>query len=69
MCQVVAIDDGSIRCQGDPVVSYFDDMGNLSDDSRLHIAEHFVKVCTTAIFEEHPECQHSTLLRVMNTNY
>ena len=63
VCQVVAIDDGSIRCKGDPVVSYFDDTGNLLDDCSLHIAEHFERICTTAIFDENPYILRSTMLR------
>ena len=62
VCQVVGLDDGSIRCKGDPIVSYFDPNGNLSDDCSLHYAEHFEKICTTAIFEENPHVPRRTLL-------
>ena len=64
VCQVVGLDD-----EGDPIVSCFDPDGNLSEDSSFRFVEHFEYVCTATILEEHPECQHSSLLRAMNTNY
>ena len=64
VCQVRGLDE-----EDDPIVSCFDPIGNLTDDCSFRYAEHFEYVCTAAILEEHPESQHCTLLKVMNTNY
>ena len=65
VCQVVAIDDGRLGMGrlNDPIVSYFDDDGILLDECRLRVAEHFEKICTTAIFDEHPLMRRSVMLR------
>ena len=63
VCQVVAIEDGSIRPgMDDPIVSYFDDKGDLLDGWRMVIAEHFEKISTSAIFDD-SFILRSTMLR------
>ena len=63
-CQVVGIEE-----DGDPIVSYYEPNGELSLDSDSVYATHFEKVCTTAIFDEHPQISHSTWETVLNSNY
>ena len=64
ICQVVEVDE-----DGDPFVAYFQPSGELSEDSSVRYAEHFVNVCTTEIFDEYPRTPHSTWATVLNANY
>ena len=64
ICHVVAVD-----ADGDPIVSYHDDNGNLSSDVIRVYAQHFVKVCTEDVFEEDPNIPRSTWVTVLNSYY
>ena len=64
VCQVVALEDGSIRPGlDDPIVSYFNDKGDIRDGWRMVIAEHFEKIGTIAVFDDWPYTLRCALLR------
>ena len=64
VCQVVAMEDGSIRPgMDDPIVSYFNDKGDIRDGWRMVIAEHFEKIGTIAVFDDWPYTLRCALLR------
>ena len=64
ICQVVELD-----YEGDPIVSYFEPSGELSEDTSVQYTEHFEKVCTAEFFAEYPQIPHSIWESVLNTNY